>query len=265
MTIKLRRVAVLAATGIVLALLGSSASTTAAGAPTGTDVDGPDYPRPTVGECRNYGMRTVNSPADGSQAIACTQTHTALVVSVVDLPDDLSWADEDADAEAFYAKLLSSGALVPCATASRKALGASYPKIARTAYSWTFYRPTDTQVEHGARWIRCDVNLFGGKRLQTLPRGASVTIGTISKAEQACRLWTGETAVPTGCSSKHHYRVVKLVKIPGSKLPSNNRMLKLAAKKCAKATGPNWWANWPGQASWADGDRVLACSRPTRR
>ena len=147
----------------------------------------------------------------------------------------------------------------------KRQLGAGYPKIRRTAYAWTFYRPTGAQIEHGARWLRCDVNLFGGKRLQALPRGTSVRIGSISRTEQACRLWVADTTVLTGCASTHHYRVVKLVRIPGSKLPSRARLMKLAAKKCEPATGPNWWASWPSHTGWADGDRVLTCSRPTRR
>jgi hypothetical protein len=234
------------------------------GPATAADIDGPDYQRPVVGECHQYGVKTTEATSDGSPAIPCTQAHSALTVAVVELPDDMSWEEEAADEDAFYEQLDTS-ALVACASATRKALGAGYAKIRRTAYRSSFYRPTDAQIEHGARWIRCDVNLFGGRKLQALPSGSNVKIGTISGAEQACRLWVGKTTVLTGCSSKHHYRLVKLVRIPGAKLPSQAKLMKLAGKTCEPVAGPNWWANWPAPATWADGDRILTCSRPTRR
>lgn len=257
-----RHVGALAALALV-ALVGAGSATAVATAR--ADVDGPDYQRPVVGECHDYAMKTTSALADGSATVPCTQKHTARAIAVLDLPDDLSWEDEAADEDAFYADLYASGALVPCATALRKALGANYAKIRRTAYNWTFYRPTNAQVNHGARWLRCDVNLFGGKKLQALSRGSSVKIGTISKAEQACRLVVGRSTTLTGCTSKHDYRVVKIVRVPGTKLPSYNKLMKLAAKKCEPATGPYWWASWPTETTWADGDRILSCSRPTRR
>ena len=247
----------LAAAAALLTVAGAVSAANAA--PLRTDVDGPGYQRPAVGTCHNYGIKVSQGQSDPTPTVSCSKTHTAVTTATFDLPAELSWPTTKADEDAFYDELYGGLVLKPCATAARKAWGASYRVIDRTAYNWTFYWPTKAQRAHGARWMRCDANLFGGTKLQALPKGSSARIGKVSASESLCRvsLGKGQTA-PTGCSAKHDYRFTKLVRSPLKKWDAD-KLYAFGDRKCAPKGKAAYWIQWPSVVDWADGDRYVTC------
>lgn len=120
----------------------------------------PDYNKPTVGDCHDYDLAGLMKPSDTSSPVDCATTHTAKVFKVFMLPDSTSWSDEDA-----VSRLVTQR----CSPAWREWLGWSDLTRALTAYSWAWFQPTKAERDQGARWVRCDVVLYGGNSIAPLP------------------------------------------------------------------------------------------------
>ncbi|MEQ6899905.1 septum formation family protein [Nocardioides sp. YIM 152588] len=227
--------------------------TTAARADEGTD--GPAYGAPAVGKCHDYGKRVYWSESDTKPAVPCAQDHTAYTVAVPSLPDGLDY--DQPTPEKFYSKV-SNQVLPACATALRKALDTNWRTYMKTAYRLAWFVPTEEQIAHGARWIRCDLVLKSGiGSLQDLP-ARKPALKRITKAERACIVLDSDgSGWETGCNRKHHYKATHNHQIPKSTYPSDKRFNRLAAKHCAGKK--YWWAQVGSRAEWRAGNRVLQC------
>jgi hypothetical protein len=107
--------------------------------------------------------------------------------------------------------------------------------------------------------MRCDLNLAGGKTLQTF-RGKNAALGTVAKNEKACRVSDGNGGtLLTGCTLRHQYRFAKVARAPFKTYPTDrNKWMRFATQACS-SVGRSWWASWPGVSEWKDGNHFVSC------
>jgi len=241
----------LAAAAAIVAVAASL--TLAPTATAGAEADGPHYQEPTVGQCRNYTMTAAMKETNSTPVIACSQTHTARVYAVTQIPDSLSWDTATFDQ-------LQPVMMKACWPTLEKALGRGQLTNRKSAYSLMWFVPTDTQKQHGARWLRCDVVRLGGNALLPLLKDSSPMLpSTLTNAHLACL--TGDKHLVTACSKAHNYRATGGLLISSSTYPGNDALYRIAQRKCpAKVSTPrNWYAFWPSKVSWKYGDRAMVC------
>ncbi|TIC89082.1 hypothetical protein E8D34_00815 [Nocardioides sp. GY 10113] len=253
----LRRLRPLAAIAATTALAASIALTSATAARAGeqpAEPDGPSYGAPTVGECHKYGWKVFLSDTDTSPAVPCSAVHTAYVHKVAYLPSGLAWSTTD-DA-AFMEKIYNK--VVPgCMKSVRKTLDAPWAKVSKTAYAGAFYFPTEDQIAHGARWIRCDLILFGGKSsLLNLPT-VKPALGKITTSERGCIVVRKGTGYLTGCTQTHHYRAASTHRMPGSAYPAEKKFQRFARTHCPQKRA--WWARLSSRTDWKAGNHNVQC------
>jgi hypothetical protein len=231
---------------VTLALPGPAATARAA-APDRGGVD-----KPTVGECHLYRYAEVNHASEKSKVVPCSQKHTAQVIAVVKVPKRIPFADAtgvfDATGPACY-------------RAMAKTLGGNLAFRSLSAYNFAFFVPTKAQQAAGARWVRCDLILEGGRKLMKLP-SPFLSKRPLPDSVARCLLRAGGALLPTVCSRKHDYRAAGIVKLKGTyKTP--RVFLSLAAKRCPKIAGKGWILTYPNAIAWRSGDREITCSSAT--
>lgn len=162
---------------------------------------------PAVGECYDVSRRTAYE-ADSLEVstVACTQKHTLWVAGVVELPADVPLDSEDAD----YGRAVNRA----CLAATRKSVGDSGLKYARSAYSTFTFHATDAQQAVGARWASCAVGAHGSAKTRqrtTSPEPTPVT-GRLPRRLQLCGTARYDRV---SCSEPHVYRAVYATWVSG--------------------------------------------------
>ncbi|MEQ6899906.1 septum formation family protein [Nocardioides sp. YIM 152588] len=220
------------------------------------DTDGPTYGAPAVGECHDYGKKVLLSDNDPTPAVGCKKDHTAYTTAVVYLPDAVEYYEPTWDE---FLATMSRKVLPGCAAAARKALETNWRTYMRTAYTWAWFLPTEDEIAHGARWVRCDLVLQAGNdRLQDLP-ARSPALKRITKAERACiKVANDGSWWETGCTKKHQFKATHNHQLPQGKYPSSKKFQRLGSKHC-RGTKKYWW--WVGsyRSEWRAGNRVIQC------
>ncbi|MCY7394844.1 MAG: septum formation family protein [Nocardioides sp.] len=211
---------------------------------------GPGYQQPTVGSCHSYSAQQLAKPTEGRAEVPCTGPHTAQTIAV------LRVTGSPAATNAFtrYGPR--------CYRAMTKALGGNEAKIVSTAYAVAFFRPSNKQIEQGARWLRCDLVLAGGNRLQPL----SSPLVTDPADDSVARCANGTASRATVCSRTHTYRVSGTVAGAG-RYPSLSSFARIAATRCpAKVTTPKrFQLYFPPAEQWRSGAKAMACLSRTSR
>ncbi|WP_205471994.1 septum formation family protein [Nocardioides sp. SYSU D00038] len=240
-----------AALGALLALLvsGLVSGLVAGGAAAQAD---PAAGQPRVGECRSYGVRTLDQVSDRSTPVSCAGPHTALTIAVVRTPKRVKLTNA-AQAAAATAR--------PCTAALARALGRNVATRALSAYQYAFFAPTKAQRAQGARWLRCDLVLGGGRRLETLP-SPRLPGKPLPRTVAGCR--TGKLHM-TSCARPHRFRAVKVV-VLGGRWPGADRLREIGRQKCKSASnkkGDYRW-EWAPKGAWKAGEKRVVCLKPKR-
>ncbi|GAB3793248.1 septum formation family protein [Nocardioides ungokensis] len=242
---------------VLTALATASVALVAAPAMAGTTTpDGPDYQAPTVGECRTTDLAGAYKPSDTSAPTDCAAPHTLRVIAVGHLPDGVAWSKEAA-VEKAAAKI--------CQPAENEALGRSYPVRDMSAYAYFWFQPTKDQRSHGARWIRCDLGLWGGAKILPLPTDETPALQQPPLPDKVARCLTPRTLSPTTCARKHAFRATGTFTVKSSTFPGSNKLNTAAARKCAaRVSSDRYHWTYRLQPGWNAGDHVVVCYSKTK-
>jgi hypothetical protein len=229
-----------------------SAALTLAPSATAVEADGPHFGQPVVGQCRNYTFNAMNQETNSTPVTACSNAHTAVVLAVPQLPASLNYSSS-MDA-------LSQVMENACRPALAKKLGRTAKLRHLSAYSLAWYFPTQTQRDHGARWIRCDLILLGGQALQRLPKNTSPVLpaAPLPKSVAGCRV--GTNYILTVCAKTHQYRATGVLVLSGA-YPGTASLVRTAKQKCpAKVSTPtNFYYSYSLKQAWKAGDKAITC------
>ncbi|GCD90529.1 septum formation family protein [Nocardioides sp. LS1] len=239
------------------ALLGvvATLATTAALLTTGVAMAGPGYHAPALGDCHAIDLAHSQKKADPSDPVPCSSAHTARVIKVAKLPAGVSWSVS-------AAKLfkIASHKCIPTFMAT---LGRTDKVRDRSAYSWLYFQPTQAEIDHGARWIRCDVALLGGTELVNLPTDATPALPKPPLPDSVARCETGKYAQTT-CARTHAWRSAGTFRIDQKAYPSQQQLQHAAERRCPAIAGTAYW-RWSAQGavSWSLGDHFVVCYSQT--
>lgn len=237
---------------LAAALVGSAMVPAHAG-----DTDGPAYQMPLVGECHQVSYAALSEQSEPSPAVDCATQHTALVIASVQLPADTDWSEGSAD--------LAAAQTAYCLPAFKRAVGRSWRVIARSAFLWSYWIPTEEQRAHGASWLRCDVNRRTYRQL--LPVGSTPLLRSdaLARNVQRCLQVRPAGHEESSCSGRHNHRVSKVLTVPGSGYRTTSGFLSYATAHCPGARqSRKWFATWRSPVGWNAGDHTLVCYLPAR-
>ncbi len=235
----------------IVGLLAAALTTTAPIAGAAAD---PAYQAPVMGQCSDMSRAELDLPTYTEPAVDCAGTHTAEVTAVAVLPDGMAYDSPD------FTEL----ALATCNGGKRQALGASKLGMHLTAYAIGWFIPTPEQQAAGARWLRCDVVLLGGRELVPLPD--KLHIGTYPYESSVARCLTGRDFLVTTCSAKHTYRATAAIKIKAKRYPTEKAWKRIGTERCRSATTSRTYRfSWPSKVDWKVGDRALVCYTQTQK
>ena len=154
-----------------------------------------------------------------------------------------------------------------CLPSGRQTLGRSAKVVDMSAYNMSIFIPTPTQRAHGARWVSCDLVRLGGAQLLPLADEADLLDGRrIGSGEARCLVRADRAIRTTACSQKHTYRANQVLTMPFQKVPSTDKALKFASKKCKVAKrGKPWYATWQDPMTYKGGNHQLVCYARTSK
>jgi hypothetical protein len=214
----------------------------------------PSYHRPTEGDCHDYTYAALFGASDTTPVVDCAAAHTAKVVKVFLLPDSVPWSNDSAVWHQVQKR---------CFPAYYDALGRSELTRALTSYSMAWFMPTKAEKNQGARWVRCDVMLWGGnKRLAALPYDAAPLIpNPITTAVRRCLT---ATFWDTTCTAAHAWKATGDFNVRKGSFPTKKQMASIAVKKCPRlVTSTKWRYDPPSKDNWKAGYRVMVCFSKT--
>ncbi|HET8961516.1 septum formation family protein [Nocardioides sp.] len=240
---------------VVLLLLAPLAAVVAIAGPAQA---GPAFQQPSVGECRALTMAEFSRASNNEAAVECSQPHTSRVIATGRLPRDVSWSAP--------LRRLNRIAVRICDPAWKSALGTSYSSRAMTAYTWGWFIPTKAQRDRGARWIRCDLVLMGGKALVRLPTDNEPALTSPPHPNRIAACLTLRSMAYTTCARRHGWRATGTFVIRQKAHPTDRQFRRAALRRCPSRVSTRSFA-WDdhGPDRWRLGDHVVICFSRTRR
>jgi hypothetical protein len=250
-----RRIVCALITAVLATALTATNATATESAPTGPTLLDPNFEKPTVGECRNYGLGAVAGETNSSPVVGCGTTHTSKVIAAPLLPDALTWESSD---EAIHLAMVKA-----CLPAYRTKLGRTESLRQKSAYEIAWYEPTQTQKDNGARWLRCDLILYGGFTLQSITRNATPILpaAPLPKSVKSCLAGPDDSIRLTVCTKNHRYRATGTYLVERTYYPGRDGLIAIANRRCPSlvSTPHYWWAYWMDRNSWKAGDHTITC------
>ena len=214
-------------------------------------------PAPVVGDCHDYTFDDMLGEHETSTPVDCSQDHNARVIEVFDLPDGKDWSDYSLEG-------LGHLTTRHCYDSLWDALGRSAKVRDMTAYTYSWFTPTKAQRQDGARWIRCDLVLLGGKKLMKLPTDAVPALPDGSLTKDIKRCMTGH-GYDTVCTRDHAYRAMGAFTMKVDKYPSDAKKRRLAIRHCGKfVTSRTFSWTTAGEDGFRQGDHVMVCYNKTK-
>lgn len=235
----------LAAALLVLLTTATSLSAALAGPASAAD---PVYGAPVVGQCSDLSPGEREEASYGEAPVDCAGPHTAQVIAVVQLPDRLDLGSRG----------LEVFALRSCYAAQEQALGAPLRQVRFSTYDVAWFVPDADQQAAGARWVRCELVLPSGRRLEPLPQVPA--LGERPLADEVARCMTRTRFRAVVCADDHDFRMVRALTVRGERFRDVRGWARLGMDRCRLPSGrtPTAFA-WPTRAAWRAGDRSLLC------
>jgi Septum formation len=222
---------------------------------------------PELGACRVLTPEDISRPFNATEAVDCSEEHTAETFAVGTFPRNL------ADGAAVDDPQLGAFIYQTCSGRFQKFLGGDESLVMRSMLTWAWFRPTKAAWENGARWYRCDV--VGGsetsEELSPLPKTAKgVLLGKPDDEWMSCA--NGETVAGSEkipCSEPHTWRAVTTIKVGREEDPyPGERLVEVRTRDfCSDSVGA--WMNYPvdydfgytyfHEAEWKAGNRRSIC------
>ena len=219
---------------------------------TGPTLLDPNYEKPMVGRCRNYGLGAVAGQSNSSPEVSCGTTHTSKVIATPLLPDALTW---ESSAEAINLAMIKA-----CLPAFRSKLGRTESLRQKSAYDIAWYEPTQTQKDMGARWLRCDLILFGGLTLQPITRNATPILpaAPLPRSVKSCLAGPIDSIRLTVCSKNHRYRATGTWLVDRTYYPDLQAIANRRCPSLVSSPHDYYWTAM-GRSSWKAGDHTITC------
>lgn len=216
---------------------------------------------PEVGSCHDITWAEYNQAADPDPEVSCESPHTSRTFLAPQVPDDIAM-DDDAALRQFV--------LRRCGRAYTEAVSPDKRRELMSSYGWFWFTPTTSQVEDGARWVRCDLGLWGGKhKLAPLPTIARTpALGPAPHPDKEARCWTGKKDGYwlTVCAKSHAFRATGPFRMKGKKFPSPAAFEKFAAPRCKRVSDNDKWSYfYPTKAQWRSGFKWVQCADQTNK
>jgi hypothetical protein len=225
-------VALAAAVGLVAPANAVSAQTTAA---------------PVTGRCYNLTYSQIMPMSSTVPYVHCTDKHTTKTFYVKNVPSTV-------DYKHITGAEFSKVAIQICQPKFVTTLGSTPENQHLTVYDYVFFAPTSAQRAAGARWVRCDLVLWGGKSLRALPTNSTPVIqGEITDTTKRCLVTTDH--LYTTCAGVHSYRSTTAHTLSGTWYRTYNQFVAKGAQLCPTAE----LYTWPSKSQWNLGDHVLVC------
>ncbi len=221
---------------------------------------------PKVGACRSLTPQDIARSSNTTEAVACSEPHTAETYAVGSFPADLAAGDPDSPKLGAYV-------FTQCQPKLQEFLGGNESLVLRSTMTWAWFRPSKAAWEKGAHWWRCDV-VGGGeqsKKFVTLPKTAKgVLLGRPDDRWLVCV--DGPTvngSVKIACSEKHTWRAVTTIVLGKKDDPyPGDRLVEVRTRDfCSDSVGA--WMNYPvdyefgftffHEAEWKAGNRRSVC------
>jgi hypothetical protein len=249
---------------IALAFAGTMLTATAtAASPTGqpaarsvADKAGPGYHQPKVGSCHRLTMRQFNRWVVPSTSVPCSERHTTRTVVVKRLRGKVDWNADDVGRPIYGS----------CVRKLGQAVGGNDKSRAMSSYQLSFFIPSPKERARGAKWLRCDIGLLGGRVLQPIPQ--SLRLGNPPLPDQFARCLNGPDRglIVTVCAKQHTYRVTGGFRNAGKRYPGEQALARAAHRRCPGLTSSNTWRyGIPlGPWEWRLGQRTTICYSKTR-
>ncbi len=213
-----------------------------------------NYAVPEVGACHDYGAREsgrITAPRDPA---SCSGRHTAVTVSVKRFTGSVDWDDP---------YLIAKHSTRPCVRSIVKALGGDGLTWLKTTYHPTWFYPTKKQRERGAKWIRCDLVQYSGKRL--VPLAEDLHLGKRPVPDRVARCLNARLYL-IACSKAHDWRATGFSRLSGANPPSDAEVRRIALRRCpGKVSSRSFRYSLGSGFAWRAGVKALICYSETRR
>lgn len=225
-------------------------------------------PRPERGECHLLSFAQAVAVVGSTNPVSCKRKHTAetYFVGRLDLRTEGGFVRR-VDSRAAQRQARST-----CSARLPKHLGRTPRELRLTMAQSVWFTPSPERAEAGADWFRCDVVAVAGpQRLQVLPRSTKAWGDAPAVAMCATAAPGTKAFRRVGCGSKHAWKAVSTVDIPGKELPSKAAIADRMEGPCgdaarAQADDPldfRWSQESPTQEQWDAGQRYGICWVPT--
>lgn len=210
---------------------------------------GAGYQKPHKGECRNITWSQSSKFSNNSTPVSCALTHTYQTIATPKLSKRV-WKTKKTATAAMNDK---------CHKAAIEALGRPYKKELMSAYAFNAFGPTKAQRAHGARWFRCDLTLFGGKKKLAPLTVTNAPYLTLPIPDNQAKCLTTNFYIIT-CALPHFLRVTGVVKLKGKAYPGKAKVKKMAVAKCrSRVTTNSFYYDWPTKAEWQSHYKWVLC------
>ena len=224
-------------------------------------------PTPEVGECHALTFRQAVAVVGRTDPVACRRKHTAQTYFVGRLRlETPAGRTRRVDSEAAQRQ-----ARTTCTARLPRHLGVSPRDLRLTMARAVWFTPSPKRAEDGADWFRCDVVAVGAPRaLLRLPRqtrgwGDAPVLAMCATAAPGTKAFRR-----VACGSRHGWRAVATVDIPGRRLPAQGAVADRMEAPCgdvarARADDPldfSWSQEIPTAEQWDAGQRYGICWVP---
>ncbi|MFL6174140.1 MAG: septum formation family protein [Marmoricola sp.] len=202
---------------------------------------------PVTGRCYNLSFTQIYPMSSSVASVPCSDKHTTKTYYVKNVPTNVDYKNITAAA-------MAKVGFGTCEPKFETTLGSTPENRHLTAYDFIFFAPTAAQRAAGARWVRCDLILAGGKSLRALTTDTVPVIqGEITDATKRCLVTTDH--LYTTCAGVHSYRSSAAYTLPGTLYRTNAQFVAKGEQLCPTAE----YFTWPGKLGWDIGDHVLVC------
>jgi len=218
---------------------------------------GVDITAPEVGSCHDLTFdEYYHGKVEPEPAVDCATRHTSVTVRVREL--DFTPEGDKEWGEVIYSDY------VPCLKDLVRATGGRAAMVDLSAYTLTFYRPTNAQEDAGARWLRCDAVLRGGpESLAPVPQDIVIEGALPPMDVRKCRLGRQDDFALTVCTRRHKYLSTVAIRMRGDNFPGERAAKRFALRKCEDRLGARttFAYDWvPNKFYWRAGLRHAVCS-----
>lgn len=214
---------------------------------------------PAAQSCHALSVEESVAMSDPDPAVPCETRHSSRTFRVVTLPDGVDPRDADA---------MSEVASDRCSPVYRRLVSRSMGKRLLSAFSYVWFAPTRREVDLGARWIRCDLILLGGRGLAPLPKARIPALSsTTANPDHVARCYTGPRGgySVTVCSRPHQYRARSVYTMRTGDYPTEAQVQRAGARWCGSSDGVRRASFRPTPEQWRGGFRYFVCTVVTTR